>query len=379
MNTTLAAPDTLAEWARQYRYFADHECPQDPLYVALCQAIAAAPELLALMQHAPSDQRRPNLLLAALHERVLGGAAHVLCAYYPSVGGTRLPDAELPAALLDFARQHQAILRSHLQTRSTQTNEIGRCAVLWPALQHIADRTGRAELALLDFGSSAGLNLGVDDYHYDYGEFQRGGPAAAGRAQVRCDWLGDAPAPQPQSGWRLAERLGIDPQPIDPHDATAVRWLRACLWPHDRERARRLDLALAQARRAGHRVQQAGDCIAAIEPWLDRLPPHVQPVLFNSWVLAYLDAEQRARHRASVDRLVRTRGLAWLSAEAPSLRPEGLALPATAPGASAQSGTLWSLCWRAPDGSVLQQALAWSHPHGRWLQWTAGSAPALPL
>ncbi|WP_077037818.1 DUF2332 domain-containing protein [Pelomonas sp. KK5] len=346
-----------------FRRFAEVDCTQDPLYVAICRAVADAPELLALMAHAPPTQRKPNLLLAALHERVLAGAAHPLCDYYPSVGGSRLPDAELPALLLDFARSEQAALVDHLRHASTQTNETGRCAVLWPALQHIAAVSGRQDLALLDFGCSAGLNLAVDLYRYDYGMFQRGPVGSA--LTIPCRWLGDA-SPPTDTAWRLRSRLGLDPAPIDLRDEAAVRWLRACLWPHDRERAARLDAAVALA--GGFEIRQAEDCMAQIEPWLDGLPPEVQPVLFNSWVLYYFDAPLLARFRAIVERLVRERGLAWLSAEAPGTRPPGLALPPLADGA--EPSTLWTL--QIPGRET--EALAWSHPHGRWLQWTAAAA-----
>ena len=350
--------------AAQYRQFAAVECPQDPLYVAICQAVADAPALLALMAHAPPTQARPNLLLAALHERVLAGADHPLAAYFPSVGGTRMPDAALPALLLDFAQHEQPALIAHLRQRSTQTNEIGRCAVLWPALAHIANLTGRPDLALLDFGSSAGLNLGVDDYHYDYGQFSLGAPAALDRPSVRCEWRGQVLPPAP-SPWRLVERLGLDLAPIDVHDEAASRWLRACVWPHDRERARRLDLALARARRAHWPVRQADDGLAAVSQWLDSLPSDVQPVLFNSWVLTYFEPAALAQFQAQMARWVLARGLVWLSAEAPAFRPPGLALPP--PDGSNESATLWTL-QRACGGQLQQTALAWSHPHGRWLQ-----------
>ncbi|MCX2864387.1 DUF2332 domain-containing protein [Paucibacter sp. PLA-PC-4] len=356
---------TLNQWAAQYRHFADVECPQDPLYVAICRSVADSPELLALMAEAPATQRRPNLLLAALHELVLGGADDGLAAYYPSADGTRLPDAELPARLLDFVRRQRSALVANLRSRSTQTNEIGRCAVLWPALQYISALSGRQDLALLDFGCSAGLNLGVDAYRYDYGGFALGAPAAAERPTIHCQWLGDSvPPPKP---WRLHSRLGLDPAPIDVQDEAAVRWLRACLWPHDRERARRLDQALALARAADHPLSPAEDCLAEIEPWLDGLPARVQPLLFNSWVLSYFETGALARHRAEVERLLRERGLIWLSAEAAALRPPGLALPAVC----GASDTLWTLQWADEAGVLCQAALACSHPHGRWLRWLA--------
>ena len=51
-------------------------------------------------------------------------------------------------------------------TRSTQTNEIGRCALLLPAFGLVAAEVGA--LAHLDVGTSAGLNLLLPRYRYRY-------------------------------------------------------------------------------------------------------------------------------------------------------------------------------------------------------------------
>ena len=51
-----------------------------------------------------------------------------------------------------------AVMRSH----HTQTNEVGRCAVILPALP-------AAPIALIEVGASAGLCLLFDKYQYDYG------------------------------------------------------------------------------------------------------------------------------------------------------------------------------------------------------------------
>jgi hypothetical protein len=342
-----------------FQRFADFECTQDPLYVALCHAIAADTELLALMDHAPATQRRPNLLLAALHERVLADGNHPLRAYYPSAGGQRLPDPELPRTLRDFAERERAPLIAHLRQKSTQTNEIGRCAILWPALNWIARQQGTAELALFDFGSSAGLNLGVDAYRYDYGGFTLG---AADGPRVRCEWHGAAPPPE--AGVRIVQRLGVDPAAIDVRDEDAVRWLRACLWPHDRERAARLDAAVALARARAWQVRRTEDGLAALAAWLDTLPPAVQPVLFNSWVLTYLSPARFAQHRERVAALVRDRDLVELSAELAALGPAGLQVPPPPTVKDPQSPTLWTVQSRRGV-----HPLAWSHGHGRWVEW----------
>ncbi|MDT9001870.1 DUF2332 domain-containing protein [Paucibacter sp. APW11] len=369
----LHSPDitALIDTQRQaYLHFATHECIDDPLYVAICCAIAAEPSLLALMRHAPVRQAKPNLLLAALHERVLAGSSHAFASYYPSVRGTRLPDAELPALLLDFARLHEARLIEHLQTRATQTNEAGRSAILWPALQAVAERTGRSRLSLFDFGASGGLNLGVDRYRYEYqrddGIAMRGAAAAEGVPTIACRWQGWLPE---QAQCQLVERCGVDLSPVDLGDEDALRWLLACLWPHDLARAERLKQAAALVRDGGWTVERSQQGLDRLEAWLDTLEPGVQPLLFNSWVLYYFQPEERAAHQTRVARLVRERGLAWLSAEAAGSRPPEVQEPPPCELSGTSTGTLWTLQWRDADAQLRSEALAWSHPHGRWGQW----------
>jgi hypothetical protein len=364
--------------ARLFEYFALHECAHDPLYVALCRLVAGRPDLLALLGHAPPTQRTPNLLLAALHDRVLAGAPQRLREYFPGVGGMCAPDDELPAALDAFIVAQRAELTQLLATRNTQTNEIGRCAVLWPALCALAARTGSRRLALLDFGCSAGLNLGVDGYCYDYGAFALGAAAGPDVPLVTCRPLGAESAALQRLGDsapQLVQREGIDPAAVDVHDAARVRWLRACLWPYDHMRRARFDAALALAQRQRFTVRRCDDCAAAIEPWLDRVPAGVMPVVFNSWVLHYLDKAARRSHIAFMRDLVQRRGVAWLSAEgfhipigtAPPLAP---VLDATIGDDEVAKGSLWWLL--LPDrgaGEASATLLARSHPHGWWVQW----------
>ncbi|MGY4831425.1 DUF2332 domain-containing protein [Sphaerotilaceae bacterium SBD11-9] len=356
---------TTSRLAARFGHFAEAECPEEPLYAALCRIVAADPELLDLLAGASDEQQRPNLWLAAVHDRLLAGAGHPLAAYFPSVGGTRAPDAQLADCVRSFVASHEAALRERMRTQTTQTNEIGRCAVLWPALQAIALRTGNSKLALLDLGCSAGLNLGVDAYRYD-----EDGGAAADVPVLPCRRVG--PQRPPQAELQIVARLGIDPAPVDVRDETAVRWLRACLWPSNVARMRRFDAAIALARRHAWPVRRESDCSAAIAPWLDSLPADVQPVLFNSWVLTYFERPALQRHVDTVTSLVRERGLVWLSAEGADLRIGPVAPPPPAEDSvDARRGSLWTLCSRV-DGKLRFDLLARSHPHGRWMEWLAG-------
>jgi hypothetical protein len=370
-DATAPAADIATPAGRraQFLRFAATECGEDPLYVALCRLLAERPAALALLDAAPRMQQRPNLLLAALHERVLAGAGGTLADWYPSVGGTRQPDdAALPAALDALLAREHTVLAAHCARRATQTNEIGRCAVLWPALAQVAAATGGRPLALLDFGCSAGLNLGVDRYRYRHGAEAWGSDDPQAPLIACHPVAGSTPPRLPPA--RITHRLGLDPAPVDLNDAAAVRWLRACLWPHDRERRERFDAAAAIVRAAAWPVRAEPDCAAAIEPWLDALPQGVQPVVFNSWVLAYFGAAERAAHIARMHDLVARRGVAWLGAEGPGLvlgvLPPPPAADEVVDADALDNATLW---WLSLPGDAAR-LVARSHAHGRWAHWS---------
>lgn len=355
-------PADTGRLAALFRRFADVECPEEPLYEALCRIVAGDPALLGLLGGASAEQQRPNLWLAAVHDLLLSGVDHPLAAYYPSCGGGRVPDAALPGTVRAFAAQHAEALRERMRTRSTQTNEIGRCAVLWPALHALAARSGTADMALLDIGTSAGLNLGVDIYRYDATDTRPGVPL------LGCEWHGERRPPATPTP-RLVQRLGLDPAPVAVDDAVAVRWLRACLWPSDTARAARFEQAVQIARARRWPVRREADCTAAIAPWVASLPPGVQPVVFNSWVLTYFDKPALQRHIDTLTTLVRRTGALWLSAESTALKIGPVELPPPRPDLP-KAQSVWTLCHRV-DGEARFEALARSHAHGRWAEWLA--------
>jgi len=366
MNTDSRA-DT-AKLAARFRRFADDECPEEPVYQALCRIVAADAELLDLLAGASDEQQRPNLWLAAVHERLLGGASHALGEYFASVGGTRPPDAELSACVKDFVAMHAAALRERMRTQATQTNEIGRCAVLWPALRAIAWRSGKSRLALLDVGCSAGLNLGVDTYSYDYGDAVLGATPNPGVPRVPCRLI--TPLAH-GAGFEIVQRLGIDPAPVSIDDEAALGWLRACLWPSDTVRAARFSRAVALMKERRWPVLRVADSTAHVAEWLAGLPGDVQPVIFNSWVLTYFEPPALKRHIETVVDLVGRTGAMWLSAEGAGLRIGPVEVP-PAREPETRSASLWTLCSRdstGEGGEVHFDLLARSHAHGRWVEW----------
>jgi hypothetical protein len=86
------------------------------------------------------------------------------------------------------------------------------------------------------------------------------------------------------------------------------------------------------ARLNRHAPRQADECLVLFEDWLKELPSpqqqQQQPVLFNSGVRAYLGPPH------------------WC---------------------------IFASEWLDAAGTRRQVALAWSHPHGAWLQWLGGN------
>ena len=58
-------------------------------YPAICRAVAEDDEVLSLLDGAPLPQRRPLLLLAAVHFLLLSGVEHPLAALYDTVAAVR--------------------------------------------------------------------------------------------------------------------------------------------------------------------------------------------------------------------------------------------------------------------------------------------------
>jgi tRNA threonylcarbamoyl adenosine modification protein (Sua5/YciO/YrdC/YwlC family) len=298
---SLAAPDAevlrdgpiatgellLHELGHKFARFAEQEArPTSPLYAGVCAGLAERPDVLALLLDARPGQRRPNLLLGAVHELLLGGARHPLARYYPSVGGTRPAGSEAAERFADFALAREDDVRQLVRTRRTQTNEVGRCA---PLVLGLARLPGR--LALIDVGASAGLNLQLDRYAYRYGDAGPVGPPDT-PLTLRCEVAGAPPVPAhlPRIGWRR----GVDLEPLDPRDPAAARWLEALVWPEHAERRARLRAALEVARTQPFEVCQ-GDALALLPELAREAPAEATLVVMHSMALAYFSAEDRRR------------------------------------------------------------------------------------
>lgn len=342
----------------RFREFEQHGT-RAPLYARLARSIADDDDLLALLDDAPPTQQLPVLLFAGVHLLVLEGHGPDLARHYPNL--TREPAQGDPFD--DFralALRHADRLRQIVATRHTQTNEIGRCALLLPALAAIEAECG--PVALVDVGASAGLNLLLAHYGYDYGHGVIGDRR---HVVLPCSLRGAAhpDVPVPDRVPAVADAIGLDATPIDVHDEDGVRWLEACVWPDMTDRFARLVAAVELARRLPPRVVR-GDAVDDLGTVVAEARRAGHPVVTTSWVLNYLTADGR---RAFVDRLdaLATEGdMSWVIAESPA-ETDGLPVPTSHP---PEGLTVVSVVrWR--NGRRNVRRLGTAHPHGYWLHW----------
>ena len=351
--------DVLRE---SFRAFGREVGGRAPTYRVLSEILAEDDDLLSLLVHAPEQQRRPVLLLAAIHDLVLEIPELPLAKWYPSITGEPVSGDPRPA-LRDAVNDYRSRVIEVVSSRHTQTNEVGRCA---PLLIALAEQPLTRAIGLIDIGCSAGLNLHLDRFGYHF----RGqnGPWEVeidrdSQPLLSCDVRGriNHAIAKPQIG----TRLGLDAHPIDVTEPDEVRWLEACVWPDQLDRLSRLRNAIAVARQFPVATQR-GDAVEDLLQIVGEVPPHQHPVVINSWVLAYLSAGQRRQYQSVIDQIGTARDLTWIYMEAPADCPE---LDGPDDPDTARLTAVMRVDWR--NGLRTVRHVGTMHPHGYWMHLAA--------
>ena len=313
-----------------------------PLYASLSKQVALDEDLLNIARHA----RRPpvpNLFLAAVHFLLSEAPQHELSAFYGSLCSVPRPPAEAHHAFRDFVLSNAARLIPLLETRITQTNEVGRCSFLLPSFASVQHLAGGRPLALIDVGCSAGLHLLWDRYYYDYGVAQAGDPRAAVR--ITCELLGAGVPPMPTVLPACVFRVGIDLSPVDLRDPIERRWFEALIWPEHAGRRRLAAAAIDEWLRDPPPIVK-GNAVEVLEPELERVPPGATLVVYNSAALCQGGLAEETAIEAVLTAFSSRRPIYWLHCENEEVR------------------------LRAIDrGGMTEMKLANKDGHGRWLEW----------
>lgn len=347
-------------------------------YPAICRGVADDHEVLAILDRAALPQRRPLILLAAVHFLLLSGVEHPLADYYDTVASVRGRTGPAPAdpdptgAFTDFCREHRADVEELVTARTTQTNEVGRCTALLPGLCHVAHcYGGDVPLSLLDLGTSAGLNLLFDDYAYTYRSAADGATQTAGRpgsaVMLECEARDDLSLLPDLAPPRTVERVGLDLSPVDCHADDDALWLQACQWPDNPVRFARLRAAVANVRAASRPPRlERGDMIADLARVAGTIPGDNPLVVFHSWVAAYLDEPRQRALAEAVHSLDGVRPVHHLYCETPFETP---GLPTPPSPVRREGPDLATTLVHVGPGGAQAERLADTHPHGYWIRW----------
>ena len=340
-----------AAFANQAAYCLANSAPITARIVAALATLLEAPATgfarrLAEWEGAPLADALPLRAAGGLHALHLSGAAPELAPIYADADD--INDAAIVAGVV--ARQEAALLP--WLDGPPQTNEAGRSSNFIAAMLWFVEQGLPPCFDCLEIGSSAGINLMIDRYHYDLGGVQVG--PQPGAIAFSPEWRGVHP---PQHRIGFAGLRGCDVAPVDLNDPEQALRLKAYIWPEHHVRFDRMEAAIAAA------AQKAPDLIRAtaadfVEAELTRpQAAGTTRVLMHSIVWQYVPADQQARVTAAMEaagaRASADRPLAWIGLEA---------------NRTVHNHELVVRYW---PGGAEPKLLATAHAHGAWVEWRA--------
>ena len=291
----------------------------------------------------PAGHSLPLRIAGGLHALVLSNEDADLAAAYPpnSASDTALKDAVLAAL-----ERHETFLLDWTNS-APQTNEVRRSAALI-AGAHVAASHFDLPFWLSELGASGGLNLMWDHFGLDLGKARFGPPVPA--LTLTPEWEGSFP---PETAPNVAERAGVDLNPLNPARGADLLRLTAYLWPDQPER-----LVLT---RAAASVMTApitkGDAIDWLADRLATAPEGHLHFIQHTVAWQYFPPQAQARGRALIEasgaQATASRPLAWLSMETD--------------GDTGKRGA--ALILRLWPGDLTLD-LGRADFHGRWVHWT---------
>ncbi|WP_084405729.1 DUF2332 domain-containing protein [Alteribacter aurantiacus] len=257
----------------RFTRFAEEECKgSSSLYEELSRKVANDEELLTVAGQAGAGQPIPNLFFGAVHYLLLKGEDPLLLNDYAngSVAFDRFKE---------FCTTHRFEIEELLKTKRVQTNEIRRCAYLYPVFCSIWKRTNKP-LSMIEIGTSAGLQLHWDRYSYTYGGKDTYGKADS-PVKIHSSFTGD-PTLLPKSP-PVASKVGVDLHVNHMNDEEDYLWLKALIWPEHEERRELFEAASEVMKKDPIRLVE-GDGVAMLPQLAKEVSDDSTLVVFHTHV-----------------------------------------------------------------------------------------------
>lgn len=350
MTDILSVPSAFAN---QIEYCRANDAPITARIVSALAGLLENPSSefarrIAGWQGAPLTDALPLRAAAAIHALHLQQIAPQLSPIFAAMDMDKLEDSAIIRAIV--AQYDQRLLP--WLDGPPQTNEAARSANFIAAMLWLAEQGCPPVFDGMEIGSSAGINLMMDRYHYDLGGVPVGAALAA--LNLQPEWRGPPP---PHQAIRFARLRGCDIEPVDLRDAPSTDRLKSYIWPDHPIRFHRLKATIEAAKIAPPDLVRA-QAADFVEAQLTHPQAYgTTRMLFHSIVWQYLPPDQQQRITAAME---------WAGAAATPEKP--LAWIAVEANRTLHRHELSVRYWPAlPEPRIL----ALSHAHGAWIDWQA--------
>ena len=228
-----------------------------------------------------------------------------------------------------------------------QTNEVRRCSALMAAAGFAYQQTGRP-LALIDIGTSSGLNLLMDRYKVQFSNGEAiGNGASSLTLQTRVEGTPSFRLMTPQ----ISFRYGIDLNPIDLNDEDEMMWALSLIWPDQLERLQRLQTA-ALILKQNPVTLKRGNALSLSSRIAQEIPESSCLCFMHSFVLNQFTPEDRLKFEEVLKNISKRReafriSFEWIDTEKPEIVLEHF----------------------FAGQKKSRQVLAQAHHHGEWIKW----------
>jgi hypothetical protein len=290
--------------SQRFENFANDCRGSSELYEHLSRKIAKDDEILELCTLAREGQPIPNLLLGAVHFLLFKGKEHGLKEYYPSIVQFPREKEDVFVHFKSFCQVYRDEIISILKSKLVQTNEVRRCAYLYPAFCYIYDKV-KKPLSIIEIGTSAGLLLLWDKYRYSYGTNEVYGNLVS-KVHISTEIKGDNIPSLLKESPPVASKIGLDLHVSNLGNPEDKLWLQSLIWPEHKERFELFENAANHFNENPPKLLE-GDGVALLTNVAKQMPKDTALCIFHTHVANQIPKELKIKLLEQVKQIGDTR------------------------------------------------------------------------